>query len=395
MTSNHTHQAQDEPRPSGSRRLGLRPKLKGIGLVTMLLAGLGALLFASIPYPHAGQPGQPPPLGGDSEASKNRLVKLLIVLVLLAALAWVLFLAIQYLLTRQSITQLTGLPGIGGLFEGQPRYAGSLQGVERPLGVAVSSDDKIYVSESAGERMVRVFNRDGDEISAFAPPGTETAARVPLYVAISPEDEIYVSDRFNDAIYIWAADGSFVGTFEHQSVPAEDWHPMGLAFDEEGNLYVTDVTPDKHRVMVFDSSGALKLEFGKEGNGPGDFWYPNGIAVDGDGRIYVADGNNGRLQVFDAQGDLVYLVARGFASGDLGMPRGVALDGDGHLFVADTSAHTVKMYDISGDRPEYLRDIGESGTGSGQLRYPNGLAVADGKIYITDRENGRVSIWSD
>jgi DNA-binding beta-propeller fold protein YncE len=322
-------------------------------------------------------------------------MKLLIILVLLVGLGWVLWLGVQYFLTKQSITQLTGLPPIAGLFENQPRYLGSLEGVERPLGVAISSDGKVYVSESAGERMVRVFNPDGDEISALAPPGTEVASRVPLYVAISPEDEIYVSDRFNKAIYIWAADGSFVGTFQPQSVPAGDWHPMGLAFDRQGNFYVTDVTPDKHRVLVFDSSGALKLQFGKEGKEQGDFWYPNGIAVDGDGRIYVADGNNGRLQVFDAQGGLLYLVARGFASGDLAMPRGVALDGDDRLLVADTSAHTVKVYDISGDRPEFIRDIGESGTGNGQFRYPNGLALADGKVYVTDRENGRVSIWSD
>jgi DNA-binding beta-propeller fold protein YncE len=360
----------------------------------LLLAAAGALLFASIPYPQTGQPGQPAPFGEGSPASKNRL-KLLIILVLLAALGWVLMLGIQYLLTRQSITQLTGVPPpIGGLFEGQSRYLGSLEGVQRPLGVAVSDDGKIYVSESGGEGMVRVFNRDGDEIAALAPPGAEFSYRVPLYVAISPKDEIYVSDRFNRAIYIWAADGSFVGTYQPQSVPAEDWHPMGLAFDRQGNFYVTDVTPGKHRVLVFDSSGALTLQFGKEGQEEGDFWYPNGIAVDGDGRIYVADGNNGRLQVFDAQAGLLYLIPRGFASGDLGIPRGVALDGDGHLLVVDTSAHAVKVYDISGDRPDFIRDIGESGSGDGQLRFPNGVALADGKIYVTDRENGRVQIWS-
>jgi DNA-binding beta-propeller fold protein YncE len=142
--------------------------------------------------------------------------------------------------------------------------------------------------------------------------------------------------------------------------------------------------------MVFDSSGALKLEFGTEGKEPGDFWYPNGLAVDGDGRIYVADGDNGRLQVFDAEGSLLYLIPRGFASGDLSMPRGVALDGDDHLLVADTTAHSVKVYDVSGDRPDFLLDIGAD---NGRFRYPNGIAVAGGRIYVTDRENSRVQIW--
>ena len=396
MNSNDTQQARDEPRARGSRS-ALLPRPKGIGPVTLLLvAGLGALLFASIPYPHAGQPGLPAPFGEHPPgrpASRTR-IKLLIVLLLLAGLGWVLFLGIQYFLTKQSITQLTGVPPpIADLFRDRPSYIGSLEDVERPLGVAVASDGNVYVSESAGERMVRVFNRDGDEIAEFAPPGTEFTTRVPLYVAISPKNDVYVSDRFNRAIYIWAADGSFAGAFQPQSVPAEDWHPMSLAFDRQGNFYVTDVTPGKHRVMVFDSSGALKLQFGKEGKEPGEFWYPNGIAVDGDGRIYVADGNNGRLQAFDAQGGLLYLIPKGFASGDLSMPRGVALDGGDHLLVADTSAHIVKVYDISGDRPDFIRDIGESGSGDGQFLFPNGVALADGKIYVTDRENGRVQIW--
>ena len=385
MNTNDTREARDEPRTRGGRN--------GFVAVTMLLlAGVSALLFASIPYPQAGRPGQltpPPPFGEDRPASRNRL-KLLIILVLLAALGWVLMLGIQYLFTKKSITQLTGVPPIGGLFEGKARYLGSLDNVERPLGVAVSDDGTVYVSESTGERMIRVFNRDGDEIAALAPPGTNSRARVPLYVAISPKNEIYVSDRFNRAIYIWAADGSFTGTFQPQSVPAEDWHPMGVAFDRQGNLYVSDVTPGKHRVMVFDTAGTLKLQFGKEGKEVGDFWYPNGLAVDGDGRIYVADGDNGRLQVFDAEGSLLYIIPRGFAKGDLSMPRGVALDGDDHLLVADTTANAVKVYDISGDRPDFISDIGAD---NGQLRYPNGVAVDGSRIYVTDRENARVQIW--
>ena len=385
MSTNDT-QRHHQP---GSRSGLLRGS--GIGAVAMfLLAGLGALLVASIPYPHTGQPGQPSPFGeypSGRPASRNWL-KLVIMLVLLAGLGWVLALGVQYFLTKQSITQLTGVPPpISGLFKGQPRYISSLEGVERPLGVAISNDGTVYVTESAGERMVRAFNSDGDQIAEMAP---SNASRVPLYIAISPDDEIYVSDRLNRAVHMFSADGTFIRAYQPQSVPAEDWHPMGLAFDENGNFYVTDVTQGKHRVMVFDSSGALTLQFGTEGKEPGQFWYPNGIGVDGEGRIYVADGNNGRLQVFDQEGQLLYLIARGFASGDLGMPRGVAVDDHDRLFVVDTAAGVVKVYDISGDRPDYIRDIGADG----EFSYPNGIAVDGSRIYVTDREHARVQIWN-
>jgi DNA-binding beta-propeller fold protein YncE len=344
------------------------------------------------PQPGGGilQPGGP--AGG---AGRQKWVKVAIVLLLLAGLAWVLLLGVQYFLTGRSITQLPGLPGLSGLFKQPAHYESSLYGVQRPLGVAVGADGNVYVTESDGERKAHVFNRAGQEVLSFAPPNTEIPSREPLYIAISPKNEIYVSDRFNRAIYIWAADGSLAGTYQPQSVPAEDWHPMGLAFDSAGNLYVTDVTPEKHRVMVFDKTGALKLQFGSQGSADGQFWYPNGIAVDGKGRIYVADGDNGRLQVFDAAGKHLFNISRGYATGDLAMPRGVAIDDQNHrLLVVDTSADTVKVYDISGDSPRFLSDFGESGSGDGQFRYPNGVALASGKIYVTDRENGRVQIWS-
>jgi DNA-binding beta-propeller fold protein YncE len=339
--------------------------------------------------PHPG-PGAPQPEGQPQGQGRPNWLKLTALLILLICLGWVALLIFQYCGNGLFPKHLPGLPGLSQVAE-RASYSDSFpddSGLGRPLGVAVGSGgDRIYVTESDGERMIRVFNREGREIGALAPPGTDASTRVPLYVAVSPKDEVYVSDRFNHAIYIWAADGSFVGTFEPQSVGAEGWNPMGLAFDPQGNLYVTDLTPGKHRVMVFDSSGALKLQFGKEGTDPGDFSYPSGLAVDDEGRIYVADGNNGRLQVFDAEGRLVNGISRGYAQGDLALPRGVALDGDGHLFVADTAAQSVKVYDISGDAPEFLYALG------GEFRYPNGVDVADGMIYVTDRENGRVQIW--
>src|SRR3972149_2200013 len=88
MSTNDTRQARNEPRTTGSRS-GFLPRPKGIGPVAMLLvAGLGALLFASIPYPHAGQPGLPAPFGEHPPgrpASRTRL-KLLLVLLLPAGL---------------------------------------------------------------------------------------------------------------------------------------------------------------------------------------------------------------------------------------------------------------------------------------------------------------------
>ena len=64
----------------------------------------------------------------------------------------------------------------------------------------------------------------------------------------------------------------------------------GLAFDEEGNLYVFDgammaglpaqlAIPTSLRVLVFDAAGGFLREFGRMGEGPGEFKRPSSYVV--------------------------------------------------------------------------------------------------------------------
>ena len=40
-------------------------------------------------------------------------------------------------------------------------------------------------------------------------------------------------------------------------------------------------------------------------------------------------------------------------------------------------------------------DFGDFGAGDGQFSYPNDIAIdASGRLYIADRENNRVQVWS-
>jgi DNA-binding beta-propeller fold protein YncE len=321
-----------------------------------------------------------------------------LIFLLLGALALVSLVWYQYQTTKQPLQDLSVVPDVlsGGTDPAQfsRSFYGS-DGLQRPLGVAVSpSGDRIYVSESDGNCVVRVFGPGGEEIGTLVPPDTRVGTRLPLYVAVAPDGSVYVSDRKAKAIHIYSPEGGYQGTFEPSGIADGGWHPMGLAFDGDGNLYVTDVSPEGHRVMVFDPQGNLTLEIGSEGTDAGQFWYPNGIVVDDRGHLYVADGNNGRVQAFNAQGELLFIIPRGYARGDLAMPRGLALDANGNLVVADTTAHTVKVYEVSGAAPKFLYDFGSHGVGQSGLRFPNGVATDDDRIYVTDRENGRLQVWS-
>jgi DNA-binding beta-propeller fold protein YncE len=352
--------------------------------------------------------GQPGP-GFPNDAPRQRIpgwVKLGVLLLLLIGLGWVTLLAVQYFRTGDNLGDLPGMPEpVADLFD-RPSftYVASIDGLTTPMGVAVGPDGRIYVSESGGGREIHIYDALFQELGTFAPPDTQPAERVPVYLAVNPAGDVYVSDRGSATIYTFDADGNSKGTV---AAPAgfEDWHPLGLTFDAEGNLYVADVTPDKHRILVLDPVGNLKLSFGKQGELDGEFWYPKGVAVDSEGRIFVADSNNGRMQAFDSEGNFLFKISRGMSPGDLSMPRGIAVDSEDRLLIADTSRGAVQAYKVtgadgSGDDGEGDAPVSFLGTFYGSVGdgvyfgFPNGLALdGKGKIYVTDRSNNRVQVW--
>lgn len=349
--------------------------------------------------------GQPGP-GYEGQPKSNRArgwLKLLILLLLLIALGWVLLLTIEYLRTGKPLGDLPGVPPpvVDLLDRPDFRYITSIEGLQTPMGVAVGRDGRVYVTETGGERLIHIYDRFWNEVGSFAPPDTQSTARVPIYVALNAEGDVYVSDRGTGIIYIFSADGEPKGEVKAPE-GFEDWHPLGLAFDNDGNLYVADVTPDKHRIVVLDPKGKVKFSFGAQGEADGQFWFPNGIAVDSQGRIFVADSNNGRMQAFDKDGNFLFKISRGMSSGDLAMPRGIAIDRRGRLLIADTSRGAVQAYRVSEDAGTPAEDApvkflgafyGSVGDGV-FFQFPNGLAMDGlGKIFIADRANNRVQVW--
>jgi DNA-binding beta-propeller fold protein YncE len=334
-----------------------------------------------------------PPAAADGEPeqprrSRRRAILFLVLLGLVAMLATV---AVWYLLFRQPIP--LPLPVVPE--SKVPTYLTAVYGSQRPVGVTVSpSGDRIYALQSAGDRAGIVFDGGGNEIGRMVPPATSGTDHVPVYAAVDPlTEEVYVSDRLAGTVYIYDRDGVYQRELT-LAVPRPGWQPLGLAFDQAGQLYVTDLSGPYQKVLVIDRNAQVVRTLGEEDK----LSFPNGVGVDGAGNVFVSDSNNGRLIMYGPAGNVIAQIGRGAGQGNLGLPRGIAVEPSGRVFVADAMGQGVFVFQSPSDdsrRLEFLGFIGGEGIADAQFAYPNSVAIdARGRVYVADTFNDRVQIWS-
>lgn len=272
---------------------------------------------------------------------------------------------------------------------------------------------------------------------------------IPIAIVINREDEILITDfRQTNAeakgrLQRFDRDGRFLGAFEVEPMPG------GLALDEEGLLYATHMM--RHQVAVYDPTGKLVREFGKQGTAPGEFQQPGGIAFGPDGSVYVADqvnrrvqrltpkgepvsawgrygvrpgefggncspasrvggphflafnsrgelytteGSVGRVQKFKSDGTFLLAwgdneVGPGHFGGNKGLPGpiAIAVDFNDQVWVTSTNHH-VQQFAANG---RYVRGLGGEGSEPGQFRTPHGLAFDSHRdLYVVDSRNSRI-----
>jgi DNA-binding beta-propeller fold protein YncE len=327
---------------------------------------------------------------------------------LLVGLLLALILAV-FLLTRFYSTKEDPLPAVGTVKKDQiipPGFVSVITGGQgnltlySPLSLAIHPNGNVYINSGVRNKAglirgrVEVCKPDGTFLFAFDKIDGGKTLRSPIYIAINKKGDVYVSDKLNRAIYVFSSDGKFKKKFAPNNDPNFMWMPIALAFDQDDNLYVTDIST-QHQVFVFTPYGALKTKFGSTGYTeyknklPGKFSFPNGIFIDRDKRVFVADSNNRRVQVFTPEGKFLYMVNTG------GLPRGICVDDKNRLYVVDALGHDVSVFKKTDKSGTALTVFGGQGVGFGQFLYPNGMALdSSGKIYVADRENHRIQVWA-
>ncbi len=382
----------------------------------------------------------------DDDEDRRRWLLLLLLLLLLCLLCCAGGLFGRYLLEPAPLPELVPLPLDVNY---PPHYVFSIYGVDKPVGVTLSpQEDRIYVSESGGGRLIKIFDRSGDPLGSFGPPRTTPGERSPVYLATDSKDRLFVTDRLQHAIFVYDLEGNYLDTIlgpdltlseyvskhvggleagdvfayeayepqvyyqkgeaEEQSLPApsyEAWSPLGVRFDKTGQMLLTDVGEDISVVRQFEAEtmladswqefDPLERMFGANGQGNGQFLFPNTAVADSQGRIYVTDGNNSRVSLWDEAGNFIFHFGQGSGDGALSLPRGGIIDQHERLYVVDAVGQNIKVYDVSAADPTFMFDFGDWGMDDGQFNFPADIVSdSSGRLYIADRENNRVQVWS-
>jgi len=213
------------------------------------------------------------------------------------------------------VSTIAGIAGQSGFADGA---AGGAQ-FNSPVGIIVATNGAVFVADS-GNHCLRQIS--GGVVSTFAGSpqvwgsadgaGTNAQFNGPVGLAFDANQNLFVSDANNDTIRKIAPNGTVTtfaglavqdGATDGNLASARFRSPAGLVFDATGNLFVADSF--NQTIREISTNGIVSTVCGAAGsfgaadgaNGVARFYNPYGLAVAADGSLVVADAYNEILRV--------------------------------------------------------------------------------------------------
>ncbi len=220
----------------------------------------------------------------------------------------------------------------------------------------------------------------GDYVYEYQPDWAKLpsghAFQGPSGVAVDSHDRVYVFQREGPPVLVFDREGHFLTPWERREGKPADAHHVHVGPGDA--VYLVD--RDAHQILQYTAEGEPVATIGQRDRAALQmpFNHPADICVAPSGEMYVADGyGNSCIHRFSANG--VYISSFGSPGrgpGQFLVPHSIRAANDGRLYVADRENNRVQVFTRNGDFLDQWTDF----------KAPMGVHIdANQTVYVTDQ----------
>jgi DNA-binding beta-propeller fold protein YncE len=275
---------------------------------------------------------------------------------------------------------LTGVSSSADLSEEQSSLSRVLTGgkqtilrIGKPYGVATHAG-KVYVCDIGAAQVVVIDFAKKTMKNLYTQRGPGELKK-PIGVAVDDDGNVYVADNGKKDIQVYDSEGKFLKTMG-AGLEAENF--IAVAVYKESVLLLDN---RKGLIYVLDrKSGDLVSKIGDNADRTQNLSFPNGLTVDSKGNIFAVNIGNGKVKKYDLDGHLLSEFGKlGDAPAEFTRPRGVAVDDQGLIFVVDAGHGIAQVFN---EEHHILGFFGQAGLLAGSLNLPAGIAVSKDNLEL-------------
>lgn len=217
----------------------------------------------------------------------------------------------------------------------------------------------------------------GDDIGQF---------NYPTCTAIFPNGDIAVSDSYNKRVQIFNSSGIFLNKIDSNDVENIDFYPYSIAISPNGNIVIINLgnlyLPENMSILIFNPELKLIKKIINYDNGSKKFGdAPSKLIVSPNQDIIVCDSSRSKIIIFDSFGEFKNEFGSvGNKNGELKNPEGLAILYDGNIAVSDTGNKRIQIFNLKGELIDKIED-GVSAFSEIKV-FPNGnIALLNDDVY--------------
>ncbi|CAF3410390.1 unnamed protein product [Rotaria socialis] len=267
--------------------------------------------------------------------------------------------------------------------------------LRKPWSFCIDDDDqKIIIADQSNDRIIQ-FKR-GNTYGEVVAGGNGKGDRVdqlniPSDVLIDKQsNSLLICDRGNRRVVRWPRHRGKTDP----EILIDEVDCLGLAMDNEGNLYVSD--GGRHEVRRYeihlgDKKGIRVAGGNEKGDDMSQLNYPTCICIDRQQNLYVSDSKNHRVMKWE-KGAIEGVVVVG---GEDNEYFGIFIDPLGTLYVAELQNDCVTRWPEGAKEGTVIAGGHGEGKEANQFNGPSGLCFDKrGHLYVLDCGNHRVQRFS-